>query len=127
MYTIRLLFLLAALQFFSVLSFSQSFKKYNDPILNKTIITYHNVDAQIIFQKTISGNPSDETSPVYEIGLIRYDKSFGADDFMNSKAIVVFEDQSLLILNDPVARSVPKQLENKNYRMLYEDCVPGCP
>ncbi len=88
---------------FSSVVFAQQFKKWNDDLLNERYIKYYHVEAGIIIQKVISLDASSLNNSYIEIGLIINRISFPPDEFMKKGAQIIFEDNTVLFLNDPVS------------------------
>lgn len=81
-------------------SLSQTFRSSKDALTNITTVQHYNQEAQIIIQKI---NDPGNSKPTYFIGLIVFRNSVSSDEFMKVGGGIVFEDDSKLILADPIS------------------------
>ena len=96
----KLLFFLVG-SFLSVAAYGQNFKKWTDDFRHHRVIRYYNLNTQFIIQKTLSSDVISNSS-AYEIGLIAFTKTIKSDDFMFDGGLIVFDDNTTLILEDPI-------------------------
>ena len=101
---------------FSCLSISaQEFIKEKDKFYKQLRIEYLNRDAGIIIVKTI--DDSSANSPKYFLGLTMMATLVDESAFMKDRPVIVFEDNSNIILNESIAITiVPPSKQQANVR-----------
>lgn len=85
----------------SLSTFSQTFERSEKPYLKENYTQYHNLKAGIIILK-VKNVEKDSTTFRYEIGLSIFTMGRSIDDFMKQTSVVVFEDNTHLLLYDNI-------------------------